>query len=110
MKRRLVRRAAWATVVSATAVTIAAAPSGASPTCAGIGALQNHGQHIVGDYVTAIGGISGDLAWPPSGVVGRTIGGAGGADKPGTPGLPHHGGFAPGASFCVDSSSPGVHL
>lgn len=99
----------------ALACTVALAPSATSagPTCAGLGALQNHGQHVVGDYVTGTGGIDGTLAWPPAGQVGGPVGGGGGAAVPGGPGPGFHfpAGFAPGASFCLmQSQSPGIHL
>ncbi|HEX6031762.1 MAG TPA: hypothetical protein VFY90_10050 [Tepidiformaceae bacterium] len=77
------------------------------PTCAGaLGSdIVVHGQHIVGDYVTGLGGIFDDgLEWPPAGQVGQTIGGNGGAVIPGGPGPGFHftiDGLAPGASFCT---------
>lgn len=64
--------------------------------------ITNHGQHIVGDYVTDIGH---DGDWPPSGQVGAVLGPARGALLPGTSGILHHG-AQPGASFCNGSSSP----
>ncbi len=82
----------------------------AMPTCSDTLSIQVHGQHIVGDYVTGIG--RADIDWPPSGgVVGDAIGGSG-AVVPGGPGPGFHfpNGFAPGASFCNDSNSPGTHL
>lgn len=63
--------------------------------------IANHGQHIVGDYVT---GTWHDRGWPPAGGVGSTIGGSG-ALAPGQSGIQQHG-FSPGASFCNGSSSP----
>lgn len=78
------------------------------PTCSDTLGIAVHGQHIVGDYV--IGG--GLTEWPPKGgVVGGAVGGSGAA-VPGGPGPGFHfpNGFAPGASFCNDSNSPGVHL
>jgi hypothetical protein len=83
----------------------AAAPD--DPTCADTLGIAVHGQHIVADYVT---GLHGDLPWPPRG---GTIGGAvAGAATPGGPGPGFHfaNGFAPGASFCTGSHSPGIHL
>jgi hypothetical protein len=88
------------------AVVVAAAPSGAGPTCSTTLGVEEHGQHIVGDYVT------GDHnAWPPAGTVGSSVAGEGAA-TPGGPGPGFHfpNGFAPGASFCLDQSrSPGAH-
>jgi hypothetical protein len=69
-----------------------------------------HGYHIVADYVTGEGseflGQPG-IEWPPTGLNAR-----GGAVLPGGPGPAFHfvNGVAPGASFCTDSNSPGVHL
>jgi len=63
--------------------------------------LANHGQHIVGDYVTGIGH---DGDWPPAGQVGEAIGGSG-ALLPGQSGIQKHG-VSPGASFCNGSNSP----
>jgi hypothetical protein len=72
--------------------------------------IEVHGQHIVGDYVTGLGGIFGDgLEWPPAGQVGQTIGGQGGAVQPGGPGPGFHftiEGLAPGASFCNEQAHP----
>ena len=50
--------------------------------------------------------------WPPAGGVGRYIAGEGASPAPGGPGPGFHfpNGFAPGASFCNDSNSPGAHL
>lgn len=79
------------------------------PTCADVGALGIvvHGQHVVRDYVTG-GALEG---WPPTGGVGDAIRGVGAA-VPGGPGPAFHflHGFAPGASFCNDAASPGLHL
>jgi hypothetical protein len=72
--------------------------------------IEVNGQHIVGDYVTGLGGIFGDgLEWPPAGQVGQTIGGQGGAVQPGGPGPGFHftiEGLAPGASFCNEQAHP----
>jgi hypothetical protein len=84
-------------------------PAGAAPTCASTLGIAVHGQHIVGDYVTGIG--RANIAWPPQGgVVGQAVAGNGAA-IPGGPGPGFHfiEGFAPGASFCNGSSSPGLH-
>jgi len=83
------------------------------PTCSANFGIATHGQHIIGDYVTGIGGIGGPLSWPPKkGVVGAANKVNGGAAVPGGPGPGFHfsEGFAPGASFCVDSRSPGLHI
>jgi hypothetical protein len=83
----------------------------AEPNCAHLG-LATHGQHIVGDYVTGLGGIGGGISWPPKGQVGAAVKQNGGALVPGGPGPGFHfpNGFAPGASFCNDSNSPGLHI
>jgi hypothetical protein len=111
---RLAAKAA-AAITALTVGILAAATSAATatPTCAGLGELANHGQHVVGDYVTGSGGIDGTLSWPPNGQVGATVRGNGGAAVPGGPGPGFHfpNGFAPGASFCLtQSQSPGIHL
>ena len=89
----------------------AASTVSADPTCAGVfgSDLQVHGQHIVGDYVSELGGIGGGLEWPPAGgVVGQATGANGGAAIPGGPGPGFHfpNGFAPGASFCLENAHP----
>lgn len=63
--------------------------------------LANHGQHILGDYITGTGH---DGHWPPGGEVGEIVGGNGPV-APGAPGIMQHG-APPGASFCNDSNSP----
>jgi len=83
------------------------------PTCAGVGALAVHGQHIIGDYVTGIGGINGNLAWPPKGgVVGTATSANGGPVVRGGPGPGFHfpNGVPPGASFCVPQAQSGNAL
>jgi hypothetical protein len=83
----------------------------AGPNCSHLG-IATHGEHIVGDYVTGTGGIGpGGISWPPAGEVGEATGGEGAA-VPGGPGPGFHfiEGFAPGASFCNESNSPGIHL
>jgi hypothetical protein len=69
-----------------------------------------HGQHIVGDYVTGLGGIFGDgLEWPPAGQVGEAVKANGGAAMPGGPGPGFHfgiPGLPPGASFCNEQAHP----
>ena len=64
--------------------------------------IANHGQHILGDYVTGIGH---DGDWPPAGQVGEVVGADHGALMPGRSGILQHG-ASPGASFCNGSSSP----
>lgn len=82
----------------------------AAPTCSDTLGISNHGQHIVGDYVTGIG--HDEMGWPPTGQVGSAVSANGGAAVPGGPGPGFHfvNGFAPGASFCNGSNSPGAHL
>jgi len=110
MKRILLTTAAILPLVLATTTGLAgASPQG--PTCANTLTIETHGQHIVGDYVTGIG--HENLDWPPSGgIIGQTVASNGGAKVPGGPGPGDHfpNGFAPGASFCNDSNSPGTHL
>src|SRR5687768_7638044 len=70
--RKAIVGAVGAIVFSIGVIAMSTGTAGAHSTCEGVGALQNHGQHIVGDYVTGIGGIAGTLAWPPrGGVVGE---------------------------------------
>ena len=83
-----------------------------SATCSGAlgSGIVVHGQHIVGDYVTGLGGIFGDgLDWPPAGQVGAAVQENGGALIPGGPGPGFHftiEGLAPGASFCNEQAHP----
>lgn len=105
--RRLVFLAVATTALTFTLVAPVVA---GEPTCSATLGIEAHGQHIVGDYVTGIGHES--LDWPPrGGVVGRAIAGNGVvvAGGPG-PGFHFPNGFAPGASFCNGSNSPGTHL
>ena len=70
----------------------------AAPTCSTTLGIDQHGDHITGDYV-----IGSDGTGPAHQ----------GAEVPGGPGPGFHfpNGFAPGASFCLEQSkSPGVHL
>lgn len=105
-----------AVVVAALGAAAAAAPGSAratdpSPTCSDLEFLdiENHGEHIVGDYVTGSG--HDDLEWPPrGGTVGEAVSALGGAFKPGASGIKQHAPAAPGASFCTDSNSPGAHF
>jgi hypothetical protein len=90
-------------------VAVAAGPVSAhAPTCSDVAPLgiEVHGHHVVRDYV-----VGDALEWPPAGQVGKAIAGSGAA-IPGGPGPGFHfpNGFAPGASFCTDSRSPGLHL
>jgi hypothetical protein len=88
-----------------------AAPAAGTPTCSDTLGIVVHGQHIVADYVTGMGHM--DFPWPPSdGVVGSMVSSNGGVAVAGGPGPGFHfpNGFAPGASFCNDSNSPGTHL
>jgi hypothetical protein len=86
--------------IAATLLTLGvAAPAVAAPTCADMMGIANHGQHIIGDYVTGVG--HADLEWPPAG----QVGGGGGVAVKGGPGPGFHftiDGLAPGASFCTD--------
>jgi hypothetical protein len=78
-----------------------------TPTCSSTLGIAVHGQHVVGDYVTGIGHDA--LGWPPEGSeVGSAVAGSG-ATTAGGPGPGFHflNEVPPGASFCVDSQSPG---
>lgn len=96
-------------VLAFTIVTTAAggSPAGAEPNCVEFfdvvfgSEIANHGQHILGDYITGIGH---DGEWPYAGQVGDIVGGRGPANA-GAPGIKEHG-AAPGASFCNSSESP----
>lgn len=103
------------TIIVAALATLGAAGSAvaqqATPTCSDTLGIEVHGQHIIGDYVTGIG--HEQLDWPPKGgVVGSTVSANGGVVVAGGPGPGFHfpNDFAPGASFCNDSQSPGTHL
>lgn len=101
-------------VVALTVGVLAAAFAGGTAsahgdaTCSGLGGIEVHGQHIIGDYVTGVGGIGGGLVWPPAGQVGAAIrANGGGAAVPGGPGPGFHftiPGLAPGASFCNEQA------
>ena len=100
-----------AVVLGSAGAAGAAPPPNASPTCSDTLGIVVHGQHIVADYVTGIGPM--DFSWPPSGgIVGETVSANGGVAVAGGPGPGFHfpNGYAPGASFCNGSSSPGTHL
>jgi hypothetical protein len=89
-------------------LALTAAPAAAeTPTCSSTLGIAVHGQHVVGDYVTGIGHDA--LGWPPEGgEVGSAVAGSGAttAGGPG-PGFYFLNEVPPGASFCVDSQSPG---
>ena len=98
-----------AAAVALTGLAFSVSPAGAgAPNCVEFfdtnfqADIANHGQHILGDYVTGIGH---DADWPPSGQVGEVLGGNHGALMPGRSGILQHG-ASPGASFCNGSSSP----
>jgi hypothetical protein len=101
-------------IALAATLTVVMAPGAATaqqsgPTCSDTLAIEVHGQHVVGDYVAGIGH---DLEWPISGrEIGAAVKANRGAAVPGGPGPGFHfvHGVAPGASFCTDSQSPGVH-
>lgn len=88
-----------------------AAAQQSEPTCSDTLGIEVHGQHVVGDYVSGLG--HDEMDWPPSGrEIGEAVRANRGAAIPGGPGPGFHfdHGVAPGASFCTDSRSPGVHL
>lgn len=97
MKRRLI------TVLAVAAMMLGAmvVPAMAGPTCSDVLPIENHGQHIIGDYVLGVGHDS--LDWPPAGQVGDT-GVNNGVAVSGGPGPGHFtvDGLAPGASFCTN--------
>src|SRR5215213_3179649 len=106
-------------LIGAIGITVLGAAFSGAPASAHDGATCNdalgsgivvHGQHIVGDYVTGLGGIFGDgLQWPPAGQVGEAVSANGGAVLPGGPGPGFHftiDGLAPGASFCNPQAHP----
>jgi hypothetical protein len=112
MPRRWRLVALACTAVLGTAFAAAPASAHGEATCndaLGSGIVV-HGQHIVGDYVTGLGGIFGDgLQWPPAGQVGEAVSANGGAALPGGPGPGFHftvDGLAPGASFCNEQAHP----
>jgi hypothetical protein len=104
--RRLILIAAASAVLAA---AIAAPVSAHESTCSSSIGSEVHGQHVLGLYV--VGGSLNLDSWPPSGGVGQFIAGEGAA-LPGGPGPGFHfpNGFAPGASFCTESNSPGLHF
>jgi hypothetical protein len=98
-----------AVTVSALAGAIGLVPTAQAhdATCSSTLGIDVHGQHVVRDYVMGAGSVD----WPPAGSVGQAVQGEGAA-VPGGPGPGFHfpNGFAPGASFCTESNSPGIHL
>lgn len=101
--------------IAAAALLAGFAGSGAavaheSPNCEGAlgSAIANHGQHVVGDYVTGLGAILGTgQEWPPTGI-GQVVKANGGPAIEGGagPGLHFLIGFEPGASFCTQNAHP----
>jgi hypothetical protein len=114
MRRRVTQVLLCGSALSASVAMMAGtagATGAATPTCSVTLGINVHGQHVVGDYVAGSG--HADLGWPTPGVVvGKTVAANGGAAIPGGPGPGFHfpNGFAPGASFCTGSKSPGTHL
>lgn len=112
MRMTVKQTIAGAAVAAGALLATGGTAAAGSPTCVSEFAdffgseIANHGQHIVGDYVSGLGH-EGD--WPYAGRVGAAIGGSGGAVAPGAAGIKLHP-AAPGASFCTDSRSPGAHL
>ena len=106
------RLAALAAIaVIGTALSAGPGAAHGDPTCEGVFGtdLVVHGQHVIGDYVTGIGGLSGALDWPPKGAVGEAVKANGGAAVPGGPGPGFHftvPGLPPGASFCNEKAHP----
>jgi len=105
MRRIILVAAACATL----ALTLAGPAAAHEATCSSSIGTDVHGQHVLGLYV--VGGQLALDSWPPTGGVGQYIAGTGAA-LPGGPGPAFHflNGFAPGASFCTDSKSPGLHF
>ena len=100
--------AGCAALLSLGAPAFAAPGDEATPTCSDTLGIEVHGQHVIGDYVMGTG-----TDWPPSGAeIGQTVSDNGGVAIAGGPGPGFHfpNGFAPGASFCTGSQSPGTHL
>jgi hypothetical protein len=101
----VMRRRITLTLAVAAGFVALALPAAAAPTCSDLG-IANHGEHVVGDYVTGTGGIfNTGMTWPPRGQVGQVVGQNGGPAMPGGPAAGGHFGvpnLAPGASFCTD--------
>ena len=99
--------AALATIGLAGSAT--AQSTNATPTCSEMLDIDVHGQHVIADYVTGLG--HENVEWPMDGrTIGSTVSANGGVAVAGGPGPGFHFefGFAPGASFCTDSNSPGI--
>ena len=80
----------------------------ADPTCSDVLPIQNHAQHIIGDYVLTGVGHEG-LIWPVGPAVGQNVGGNRGASAPGAAAAHGHftvPGLPPGASFCNPQAHP----
>lgn len=108
MRRFILAAATGAALLLGAAAPAFAASDG--PTCSTELGGYPHGYHIIADYVTGVGSelLGGPgIEWPPT-----DLNAAGGAALPGGPGPAFHFviGVAPGASFCTDSNSPGVHF
>ena len=103
------RLALGAALVALLSLALAVPASAHEATCSTSIGSEVHGQHVLGLYV--VGGSLNYGTWPPTGGVGQYIAGEGAA-LPGGPGPGFHmpNGFAPGASFCTDSNSPGAHF
>jgi hypothetical protein len=95
------------TLTVAGIIGLVGGPAAATPTCSDVLEIDNHGHHVVADYVMGTG--HANEAWPPRGGVVGAEAGDEGAALPGGPGPAFH--FAndipPGASFCTDSAAPG---
>ena len=111
MVNNIVRTAAVA-LAMLTVSTAGNAQSSGDPTCSDTLGIAVHGEHVISDYVTG-SGTGSDDGFPPDGsYIGDIVSDNGGAAIPGGPGPGFHfpNGIAPGASFCNDSQSPGLHL
>jgi hypothetical protein len=94
--------------LATTALLASTATAGGEPTCSSQLGTDVHGQHIISDYVTGTHSIT----WPPAGQVGSVMQEQKGVALAGGPGPGFHfpNGFAPGASFCTNSQSKGIHI
>jgi hypothetical protein len=105
MMLRTLHRAVLAMAFTLALTSMASAHE--QPTCSELG-IETHAQHVIGDYVTGLGGIGGGMDWPPAGLIGDALRGFG-ALVPGGPGPGFHftiEGLAPGASFCIPEAHP----
>lgn len=109
MRNTIPRRGVVVGMLVVALALLAPSAGAGTPTCSETLGIDTHGQHVVGDYVTGTG-----TDWPPSGGAVGAQASDGGAAVPGGPGPGFHFAtdppFAPGASFCTGSNSPGVHL